>query len=1503
MALPNTDLTKSMLNKSAFVDGDPDAQAYDKRPAHHKATMDDDPRGGGPASGVMTLKQRLAARKEQVTGVRQAAAHAHYTEPEQDKEPKFQKVNLIGSMMNEHAVFSLVTQTDDITYMDLRGNGLDSAFGWKLIKAMKKQYLRLDFCNGINTKRIRENSIDDLNLTGFLSHNGLFGIEPVGAIFLAHFLRGNTSLVSIQFQRNSVGKDGSKAIAQAIIGNPDSQINEVNHMKPKKKRGVNFTKFQSKEIEEIRMANFNLVDEDIVFLEEYLSRHDCVKELDLKGNPFFGEGVRKLGRYLGVSQTLEVLRLNNVPVSLEGIQLLTKGISANQSLTWVAFPIGIAYGPSKELLQVMHQLAVALSRHPKMERWGSTPVRCDYVKNNEMGEYNMMRLLNTGYHYDVALFFWILATCKPSTKTDIEWNPVKGEGQEYPQVKPYSPALFLAISSACHQLRGHLTEITIAIAKDMTGVAQLLYYMAGSDTLKKVSLPAFANAKISFEELPKEWHDEGQLPLWFREYLTKQRRLWDALWGFVQRTKNLEQFNAVNIKDFEGDAIEFQVMLMFECQRDFVAVRESNQEISLHYGNHCEPEFPFQATRLLNPKKKYTINIEFVGKNQALIKEQQDAIALLIVAKGDGATGGPTFPQYPHNVRCLNQTTSKQLINSMEYSACLQEIYIESIETVLSVLVKSLCTPKSRENLKAIKINRFWYPSRKMPKQYSGKQIERLKMLQDWMKGSSHFTGVSSTILGDLDKQQLAKMDLHEFGDALSGLRIEEMQVQPVYQPSVAYEIFHDVYDYFYPPEEDEAEDGGPKDVWFLLPLHESFPGKFLKTIHLTNANIKNDILKMYPDQYAESSKKLWLHKNCHKKLAGDVTAMHQADGMDYDYEDFIRFHWDKDVSLGTGYNAEALSKTYLTEQRKHSKGFHNDVLMLMLKSLMESPALTDLDLRGNNFEGDDVRIIIKMLPESSLLVLNAIPLSDEGGEATELRFEAGPIELPESPDDRPEIDEYADPDYAATMSACQAWRGVRLDEGDCAIFQHLVSPKRFPNLQRIVFIKHTINESAMQFLCDALIHLKKLAEFSMVECIMSNRASSLLVHTLADLGNHLHIINDVGFGKKMSNRESAPTWVDANLGVIGRKNAWSDLSFGNSNTKDFLVERSLSDSGLRGLSSYIRFAAGSKVSQQLAEHIPKLRKVDFSYNHIVSDAVIAEFCRSLLMPGAAPDLGEIDCRYCTSLKARSAFELHHLVQRDSDHNQGSCPRLHTINGMNVKLLIMAAQDGKATAQSLKGRKGKQIKLAPPQSAVGSQVSDSRAQTSVGQNRRMARRNPTTAVKQNTLRKLKKGSQSTAAPLDLFEDDGLAPSKQTLLFEEKEEEDEEGSAQNSEEQQQRGELKRPRHKNSNSLPTSKDNQPKKRVKAGEVEQDIMQLTSTSTSSQRQMSDSEDSEKLDVSRKTRRQSPATFAAPRSPQQSTFTFGSRGQSMRSLQSSRKSIRTPVSENSPRVVGGKY
>lgn len=114
-----------------------------------------------------------------------------------DTPMEFQKVNFLGSRLQQAAIYSLVLSVNQITYLDVRGNNLDAAFGWRLIKSMKKKYLQLEYCNGIDLRGMKANEQKTLDLCSITGHNGIWGIEVVGAIFLAHFLRYSAILSGI----------------------------------------------------------------------------------------------------------------------------------------------------------------------------------------------------------------------------------------------------------------------------------------------------------------------------------------------------------------------------------------------------------------------------------------------------------------------------------------------------------------------------------------------------------------------------------------------------------------------------------------------------------------------------------------------------------------------------------------------------------------------------------------------------------------------------------------------------------------------------------------------------------------------------------------------------------------------------------------------------------------------------------------------------------------------------------------------------------------------------------------------------------------------------------------------------------------------------------------------------------------------------------------------------------------------------------------------------------
>ena len=95
--------------------------------------------------------------------------------------------------------------------------------------------------------------------------------QVVGAIFLAHFLRINSSLETLSFRRNQVQKDGAKALAQSMIGNAKCAIKSVNSMGISKKlrTGIDFRKFRTNNVPDVNCAKCQLDDDDVVFLEEW----------------------------------------------------------------------------------------------------------------------------------------------------------------------------------------------------------------------------------------------------------------------------------------------------------------------------------------------------------------------------------------------------------------------------------------------------------------------------------------------------------------------------------------------------------------------------------------------------------------------------------------------------------------------------------------------------------------------------------------------------------------------------------------------------------------------------------------------------------------------------------------------------------------------------------------------------------------------------------------------------------------------------------------------------------------------------------------------------------------------------------------------------------------------------------------------------------------------------------------------------------------------------------
>eukprot|EP01066_Platyproteum_vivax_P001974 Platyproteum_vivax@DN12446_c0_g1_i1.p1 len=343
----------------------------------------------------------------------------------------YDKVNLLGSCLNEDAIFSLILSLQHLRYLDLRGNNLNASFGWTLIKSMKKKYILMDYCNGVDLKSIRENKTKSLNLSNFSNHAGLFGIEVVGAIFLAHFLRQNWSLEFLCFRRNDVQKEGAKVLAQSIISNTKCRISMVNTMGSKLQRdpekGVNFCKLRKMMQKKINLQNCLLHSEDLIFLEEWLLRFDCVEELDLSENSFGDDALQKLSRFICHTRTCKELKLSGVALNRHHLAFFVNAVKGNSSLKVLKLQLEAAIlgSPKPENVVVMEAWVECLAQHPTLEQFGELPIDLTALKNNTITSVNSARLLNRSSHVaDGVLFLALIAYLCPTSLHAFQFGTV-----------------------------------------------------------------------------------------------------------------------------------------------------------------------------------------------------------------------------------------------------------------------------------------------------------------------------------------------------------------------------------------------------------------------------------------------------------------------------------------------------------------------------------------------------------------------------------------------------------------------------------------------------------------------------------------------------------------------------------------------------------------------------------------------------------------------------------------------------------------------------------------------------------------------------------------------------------------------------------------------------------------------------------------------------------------------------------------------------------------------
>merc|ERR1719446_1345947 len=118
------------------------------------------------------------------------------------------------------------------------------------------------------------------------------------------------------------------------------------------KTGIDFSQFRTSTLVSVNLSRRMLDDDDFVFLEEWLRRYDCVRNLDIShnligqprwdGNGYTRDGIRKLCRYIKDTKTLTMLNCAGLPVDMEGTALLTGAVVDSPAITLetLTLPLG-----------------------------------------------------------------------------------------------------------------------------------------------------------------------------------------------------------------------------------------------------------------------------------------------------------------------------------------------------------------------------------------------------------------------------------------------------------------------------------------------------------------------------------------------------------------------------------------------------------------------------------------------------------------------------------------------------------------------------------------------------------------------------------------------------------------------------------------------------------------------------------------------------------------------------------------------------------------------------------------------------------------------------------------------------------------------------------------------------------------------------------------------------------------------------------------------------------
>jgi len=1105
----------------------------------------------------------------------------------------------------------------------------------------------------------------------------------VGAIFLAHFLRLNSSLTSLNFSRNDVQKDGAKALAQSLLGNPQCALRIVNNMGPSLapsqgrggKPGIDFASFRTNQLRVINLSKRLMDDDDFVFLEEWLRRYDCVRELDISNNLIYRDGVRKLCRHIKDTKTLQKLICNGLPVDLEGTALLCRATVESETLEYVSLPLGPC-DEKPERQQVMQQYGVGLARHPVIQQIGQQ-VKLAEVREGRLREFRGDRMVSTWPRAEAAVYMWFLAAVRPAAPLE---RLVFGSGgrptKEYPEVNGSPRELWSGLIGIVHDIRS-LQFIQIGVPRGYGPLMmEMMRALTRCSSLKTLHLYGYASSVMRDSQLPQEWAQVGPLPRWLIDRIPRSKVHWQALWGLLGNLVHLESFNDVQVGGGLREQVDVVMLLLIQCLEgcaaEFAQSGDHEPQLVANLSKEADVNAFCDVLRLLN-RMPICVSLMFNNKNVEKVKAQM----ALLAAPLSGSSAGEGGPRFTHAVRLKNSFVSEELLKNVDCHAQLREFGYERIDGVLPVLFAALCGREKPLPVEQIRVSPKWELStRLVKKRFSEKQRRQLDSIQAALVRSERFREVHTKEAGVVHRDQIEAMSPQEFSELMAGLSIDDLPEQEVAPPRTTWRAFPS-------PRAYDLQDPDVETEFVPLPLDEETKSQ-LQKLSLCMCNLRPYISKVTrPDEWAGPSQVLWMGERRFRRPGewNEFESEHASPLALDDEEEaenegrHVRFHWRENLRIGS----KQACAMYTQSMDPHAVPFQDELVHESLRSLLvDSDALTWLDLRGNGLSKEDANVLLALLEEHRTLVsLNLIPVTLDDAQTCKILDLDGSgiqrhVKRGRDPDEFDEDEE----DPVGERYARQALDTniVRLDEGDGFLFMSLVTPTNFPDLQTVVLRRHEIPDVALPHITDALVSLPSVSCLQLSDLRLSSRGASLLLQAAVEMAPRLLSLNGLPLNRLMQHRdhpEAGPIelkppieWNDFTLGAMMKLSLWSLAGFsvhggGGGEMDDVdadefrLHGRSLTDVGLRGLCGMLRHFAGQERvpnHTSLARGPLHLTTIDLNGNSQITDHPVADLCHTLQQPvagsGLRHSLRDLNLRSCSRLRSRSAHELLQLIQR-----------------------------------------------------------------------------------------------------------------------------------------------------------------------------------------------------------------------------------------------------------------